>query len=276
LGSYHIRREIRREKRVSIIIPTRDRIDLLSRCIDTIQSRTSYSNHEITIVDNDSRSEEAHSYFARTPHRVLRYGGPFNYSAINNFAVEQTDSPWLLFLNNDTEVLHKEWLTAMAEHVQRPEVGAVGARLVYKDDRIQHAGVVLGVGGIAAHAFRDFHAGEIEVPRQLETVRNYSSVTAACLLTRRDVFEECGGFDEERVPVSFSEVDLCLRMRRAGYLIVYSPMATLFHYESATRRRSRDPIESTIIRERWADVIARDPYYNPNFSRQRADFSLPI
>jgi GT2 family glycosyltransferase len=179
-------------------------------------------------------------------------------------------------LNNDTEVLHQGWLTAMAEHAQRPEIGAVGARLVYKNNKIQHAGVVLGVGGIAAHAFRDFPADRPDRCRQWQVTRNCSSVTGACLLVRREVFEKCGGFDEERVPVSFSDVDLCLRMQRAGYLMVYTPYATLFHYESATRRRSPEPIESAIIRERWAEAIAHDPYYNPNLSRKRADFTLGV
>ncbi|MDQ6861907.1 MAG: glycosyltransferase, partial [Verrucomicrobiota bacterium] len=274
--AYHVKREIRDLRKVCIIIPARDNIELLARCIESVVRRTSYENYDIVIVDNDSETPEARDYFARTPHRVLHFSGPFNFSAINNFAVEQTQCPWLLFLNNDVEVIDSDWLNAMAEHVQRPEVGAVGARLLYPDNTIQHAGVVLGVGGIAQHAFRGFPAEDPGVCRQLQVTRNYSSVTGACLLTRREVFEEVGGFDEERLPVTFNDVDLCLKMRRLGYLIVYTPFAKLYHHESATRRRSVEARETDVIRERWPDLLERDPYYNPNLSRERADFSLGV
>ncbi|MGZ5004258.1 MAG: glycosyltransferase [Chthoniobacterales bacterium] len=271
---YWVKREIKHARKISIIIGTRDRIPLLARCIETLIAKTSYREYEIVIVDNDSASDEARHYFMHTLHRVLRYDGPFNFSAMNNFAVEQTDSPWLLFLNNDVEIIESEWLTAMVEHVQRPEVGAVGVRLLYPNETIQHAGVVMGVGGIAEHAFKNFGAEDPGVCRQLQVTRNYSAVTGACLLTRREVFDEVGGFDEAQLPVTFSDVDLCLKMRRAGYLIVYTPFAKLIHHESATRHRSAEPRESDVIRQRWGDVLARDPYYNPNLSRAAADFSL--
>jgi GT2 family glycosyltransferase len=272
--AYWIKRELAEAKKISIIIPVRDRVDLLARCLDSLTSKTSYAPYEIVVVDNDSQSEEARAYFSHFKHRLLHYSGPFNFSAVNNFAVEQADSPWLLFLNNDTEVIDGDWLTTMAEHVQRPEVGAVGPRLLYPDDTVQHAGIVVGVGGIAEHAFRGLPAEAPGVCRQLQVTRNYSSVTGACLLTRRDVFDEVGGFDEERLPVTFSDVDLCLKMRRAGYLIVYTPFAKLYHHESGTRRRTVEPLESEVMRARWAEVLERDPYYNPNLSRDRADFSL--
>jgi GT2 family glycosyltransferase len=272
--AYWVKRELRETRRISIIIATRDRIDLLSRCIASITSKTSYPNYEIIVVDNESTSDEAREYFRYFEHRLLQFSGPFNFSALNNLAVEQTTSPWLLFLNNDVEVIESEWLTVMAEHVQRPEVGAVGARLLYPNDTVQHAGVVLGVGGIAEHAFRHFPADAPGVSRQLQVTRNYSSVTGACLLTRREVFEEVGGFDEEQLPVTFNDVDLCLKMRRAGYLIVYTPFAKLYHHESASRRRSGEPLETEVIRERWPEYLEHDPYYNPNLSRERADFSL--
>lgn len=272
--AYWVKREVKEAQKVCIIIPARDGIPLLSRCIDSLMRKTSYQDYEIVIVNNDSETPEARQYFAQTSHRLLHFPGPFNFSAINNFAVEQTGCPWLLFLNNDVEIIETEWLSAMVEHVQRPEVGAVGARLLYPDDTIQHAGVVLGVGGIAQHAFRGFPAEDPGVCRQLQVTRNYSSVTGACLLTRREVFEEVGGFDEERLPVTFNDVDLCLKMRRAGYLIVYTPFAKLYHHESATRRRSVEARETEVMRERWPDLLERDPYYNPNLSRERADFSL--
>jgi glycosyltransferase involved in cell wall biosynthesis len=153
---FRIRREITEEKKIAIIIPTRDRIDLLARCIASIEAKTAYENYEIIVVDNDSRSDEARDYFSNLPHRLLSFSGPFNYSAINNFAVEKAEAPWILFLNNDTEIIEAEWLTAMAEHIQRPDVGAVGARLIFRDETIQHAGVVLGVRGLAKHAFCGF------------------------------------------------------------------------------------------------------------------------
>ncbi|MDQ6655601.1 MAG: glycosyltransferase [Verrucomicrobiota bacterium] len=272
--AYCVRRELLHDRRISIIIPVRDGIPLLSRCIDSLVKATSYHDYEIVIVNNDSASEEARRYFAGTPHRVLNFPGPFNFSAINNFAVAQTDSPWLLFLNNDVEVIESEWLSAMAEHIQRPAVGAVGARLLYPNDTVQHAGIVVGVGGIAEDAFRGFGAEDPGVCRQLQVIRNYSAVTGACLMTRREVFDEVGGFDEERLPVTFNDVDLCLKMRRAGYQIVYTPFAKLYHHESATRRPSVEARETEVMRERWADALARDPYYNPNLSRVHADFSL--
>ena len=273
--AYWVKRQIPEGKKISIIIPTRDRLDLLSRCIESLTTKTSYQNYEILIVDNESLSNQAQLFFAETKHRVLHFSGPFNFSALNNFAVSQTQSPWLLFLNNDIEVIHSDWLDLMVEHIQRPEVGAVGPRLLHPNDTVQHAGVVLGVGRIAAHAFRGFPAEDPGVCRQLQVIRNYSCVTGACLLTRRDVFTEVGGFDEERLPVTFSDVDLCLKMRRAGYLIVYTPFAKLYHHESASRRRTTvEALESDVIRERWPDLLKCDPYYNPNLSRKRADFSL--
>jgi GT2 family glycosyltransferase len=272
--AYWIKRDLAEAKPISIIIPVRDRVDLLARCLDSIARETTYAPYEIVIVDNDSQTDEARTYLAGLKHRVLNYSGRFNFSAINNFAVEQTDSPWLLFLNNDTEVIDGDWLTTMAEHIQRPEVGAVGPRLLYPDDTVQHGGIVVGVGGIAEHAFRGFPAEAPGVCRQLQVTRNYSAVTGACLLTRRDVFNKVHGFDEERLPVTFSDVDLCLKIRRAGYLIVYTPFARLYHHESGTRRRTVEPMETGVMQERWSAVLGYDPYYNPNLSRERADFSL--
>ncbi len=272
--AYWIKRDLAEARPISIIIPVRDRIELLARCLESITRETIYSPYEIVIVDNDSQTDEARSFLSGLRHRVLSYSGPFNFSAINNFAVEQTDSPWLLFLNNDTEVIDGNWLTIMAEHIQRPEVGAVGPRLLFPDDTVQHGGIVVGVGGIAEHAFRGFPAEAPGVCRQLQVTRNYSAVTGACLLTRRDVFNKVHGFDEERLPVTFSDVDLCLKIRRAGYLVVYTPFARLYHHESGTRRRTVEPMETGVMRERWPAVLDCDPYYNPNLSRERADFSL--
>lgn len=272
--AYWIKRPLIETKRVTVIVPIRDQIELLARCLDSLTSKTTYAPYEIVIVDNESKSAEARAYLGQSKHRVLHYDGPFNFSGMNNLAVEQTDSPWLLFLNNDTEVIDPEWLTLMAEHIQRPEIGAVGPKLLYPDDTVQHAGIVIGVGGIADHAFRGWPADSPGVCRQLQTTRNYSAVTGACLLTRRDVFDQVGGFDEEQLPVTFSDVDLCLKISRAGYRIVYTPFVKLYHHESGTRRPAVEPLETRVMQKRWPEVLARDPYYNPNLSRQRADFSL--
>jgi GT2 family glycosyltransferase len=271
---YWVKRELTEAKKISIIIPVRDRVDLLAHCIDSLTRKTIYAPYEIIVLDNDSQSEDARAYFSHFKHRLLHYSGPFNLSALNNFAVKQTDSPWLLFLSYHTEVLDADWMTTMAEHVQRPEVGAVGPRLLYPDDTVQHAGIVVGVGGIAEYAFRGSPAEVPGVCRQLQATRNYSAVTGACLLTRRDVFEEVGGFDEECLPVHFNDVDLCLKMRRAGYSIVYTPFARLYHHQSRVRSQPVEPLEANPMRERWTQVLERDPYYNPNLSRERADFSL--
>ena len=271
---YWVKRELTEAKKISIIIPVRDRVDLLAHCIDSLTRKTIYAPYEIIVVDNDSQSEDARAYFLHFKHRLLHYSGPFNLSALNNFAVKQTDSQWLLFLSYHTEVLDADWMTTMAEHVQRPEVGAVGPRLLYPDDTVQHAGIVVGVGGIAEYAFRGSPAEVPGVCRQLQATRNYSAVTGACLLTRRDVFEEVGGFDEECLPVHFNDVDLCLKMRRAGYSIVYTPFARLYHHESRVHSQPVEPLEANPMRERWTQVLERDPYYNPNLSRERADFSL--
>ncbi len=272
--AYWVKRELTEAKKISIIIPAGDRIEMLSRCIESITTKTNYPNYELVVAGQDNQSEEARSYFNRSKHRLLHYDGPFNDSAIKNFAVEQTKSPWLLFLDNDLKVIDGEWLSAMAEHIQRPEVGAVGARLLWPNDTVQHAGIVLGVGGVVEHAFRGFPAEDPGVFKQLQVTRNYSCVTGACLLTRRDVFIEVGGFDEERLPMTFNDVDLCLKMRRAGYLIVYTPFAKLYRHESAGHPRLAEPREGGFMRERWSELLQRDPYYNPNLSRKRADFSL--
>ena len=269
--AYWVKRDLAEVKKISIIIPVRDRIGLLARCIESITTRTSYPNYEIIVVGNDSRLEEARSYFGRSEHRPLQYEGPLNYSAINNFAVEQTQSPWLLFLNNDMEVIEPDWLGYMAEHVQRPEVGAVGARLLNPDDTIEHAGIVLGVNGIAQPAFRGFPAEHPGASRQLQVTRNCSAISSACMLTRREIFQQAGGFDEN-LQGALADVDLCLKLRRAAYLIVYTPFAKLYCHEM--QRDKIDTGSETILRDRWAGVLRRDPYYNPNLSRERADFSL--
>lgn len=276
-GFYRVRRRITNPARVSIIIPTRDGLKRLRRLIDSIESKTDYSDYEIIIIDNGSRKAAMLDYLDRSPHRVLRHDAPFNFSRLNNLAAHEASGEYLLFLNDDTEVISAEWMSAMVEHAQRPEVGAVGAKLLYKDGRIQHAGVILGVNGAADHAHRSVDgfsgSGYMNYPN---VIRNYSAVTAACLMIRREVFEEAGGFDEERLAVSYNDVDLCLRLRRSGYLIVYTPYALLYHQESATRGLNLRSEEEACLTARWRSEIMNDFYYNPNLTSAGKDFSVDL
>ncbi len=186
----------------------------------------------------------------------------------------------MLLLNDDTEVISGGWLDAMLEHAQRPEVGAVGAKLLYPDGRIQHAGVIVGIGsfwepGVAMHSYHFYPSDSPGYAGTLETTTNYSAVTAACTLFRKSLFEELGGFDEENLPIQFNDVDLCLRMRERGYCIVYTPYAELYHHESVSRGQwSGERSENLYMRERWGEVMDADPYYNPSFSRGYGDFNL--
>ncbi|HEX4085743.1 MAG TPA: glycosyltransferase [Chthoniobacteraceae bacterium] len=262
---YRVRRAILRTEKIAIIIPTRDRLELVKRCIESITARTDYPNYEIVIADNDSRSAETLDYYKTIPHRIVPFPGPFNYSAINNYAVRQVDAPWILFLNNDIEVINADWLTSMAEHIQRPEIGAVGAKLLFPDHTVQHAGVLLAEKGTASHAYCHAAAASSENGGHLQLIRNYSAVTAACMLTRRSLFEQAGGFDEMELAVTYNDVDYCLKLIHAGFQIVYTPFAQLFHYESASRGRGRsDPAEGRILKQRWPAFFSHDPYSNPN------------
>jgi GT2 family glycosyltransferase len=269
--TFCIRRELSEAKSISIIIPSHNDPESLERCIESLASKTSYPSYEIVIVEDDSQSPNASHSRSRLPHRLLRFSGAPGLSARRNFAIKQTAAPWLLFLDDNVEVVEPDWLTIMAEHIQRPEVGAAGAQLLNPDDTIAHAGIVLGVNGIARPAFGGFPAEHPGANRQLQITRNCSAVSGACMLTRREVFEELGGFDES-LRESLADIDLCLKMRRAGYLIVYTPFAKLYWHAPQPERI--DARSDAIMRERWPDVLQRDPYYNPNLSRERADFSL--
>jgi glycosyltransferase involved in cell wall biosynthesis len=268
--AFYVRRELREARKISVIIPSFRGPESLQRCLESVVSRTSYPNYEIVIVQMGERdkSAEATTDFSQ---RVLYLADAMNDSAAKNHAVAHTDSPWLLFLDENVEALDPDWLTIMAEYVQRPETGAVGPRLVNRNGTIEHAGIVLGVNGIAQPAFRGFPAEHPGVNRQLQMTRNYSAVSGACLLTRREVFLEIGGF-EESLPGSLADVDLCLKMRRADYQIVYTPVAKL--YWDAPVGDEVGATAEAIMRQRWSDILEQDPYYNPNLSRERADFSL--
>jgi O-antigen biosynthesis protein len=277
---FRVRLKIKDEPKVSIIIPTRDNVSFLKRCIESVERLTTYRNYELLVIDNNSSDRATVKYLASIPHRVIPFMEAFNYSRINNFAVSQAEGEYVLLLNDDTEVISDGWLEAMLEHAQRPEVGAVGAKLLYPDGRIQHAGVVLGVGnpwgpGVAMHSHQFYSSDSLGYAGTLMTTANYSAVTAACMLLRKSLFKELGGLDEKNLPIQFNDVDLCLRMREQGYYIIYTPYAQLYHHESVSRRYwSGDLAENLYMRERWGEVMDKDPYYNPNFSRGYGDFNL--
>ena len=267
--AFCVRRQLLEPRKISLIIPSSHSAEPLNEFVERLISKTSYPNYEIVIVQVGGR-DKVHE--AGTDFRVLHFPeAPNNDSAAKNYAVAQTDSPWLLFLDDNVEAIDPDWLTIMAEHVQRPEVGAVGARLINPNGKIEHAGLVLGVNGIAQSAFHGFPAEHPGVNRQLRMTRNYSAVSSDCILIRREVFQKVGGFDKA-LPRRFADVDFCLRVRRAGYLIVYTPLAKLIG--AAPASEAHDISGEAIIRQRWSEVLERDPYYNPNLSQERADFSL--
>jgi len=292
-GFFRIKREIMDDPRVSIIIPTKDSIDVLKKCIDSIKKRTAFQNYEIIIINNNSKEVLTLKYLediSRSPDiKLLEYDKPFNFSAINNFAAQNSNGEYLLFLNNDTEVISDEWVTAMLEHAQRKEVGAVGCKLLYPDNRIQHAGIFLGISGlpghkgIAGHSHKDSLDTAPGYYGRPHIIQNLSAVTAACLMIRKEVFHEVGGFDE-RLSIAFNDVDLCLKIREKGYLIVYTPYAILYHYESLSRGYDDSPEkklkfskEVNYMREKWGMVIDKgDPYYNPNLSLISEDFRIKL
>jgi O-antigen biosynthesis protein len=275
---YRARYKIDQSPLISIIIPTKDQPRLLKQCVASIEEKTSYRPYEIIIIDNSSVEDETLRCLdaLSEKHRVLRYPRPFNFSAINNFGVGQARGEHLLFLNDDIQVIGGDWLTALVEHAQRPEVGAVGAKLLFSDNRIQHAGVIVGICGGAGHAFKNLPDNHTAYFGLADLTRNFSAVTAACMMVPRKVFSEVGGFKEE-LKVVYNDVDLCLRIRKQGYLIVYTPFAVLYHFESASRGRLRPTSEEELFCRRWGDMIRNgDPYYNPSLTLTRDDWSLRL
>jgi len=273
---YTTRLDLRQQPLVSIIIPTRDKQALLQTTLDSICARTDYRHYEIIVIDNQSTDATAVRYLASLPPKVQvhQWSQRFNYSALNNFGVRHARGEQLLFLNNDVEVIRPDWLTAMLEHAQRPEVGAVGARLLYGDQRIQHAGVVVGINRVAANAFRSWPGETIGNLRLADLTRNTSAVTGACMMVPRRVFEEVGGFDED-LRVVLNDVDLCLKIRDRGYLVVFTPDASLYHYEGSSRGKLHPPPDERVFEQRWKNLLDRgDPFYNPNLSYRHDDWRI--
>ena len=285
LGFYRVKYPVQGKPLVSVIIPNKDEKETLQTCLEMLEKNTGYQNFEIIIVENNSTTDEIFRYYKelsgnRKIH-LLRWGKEFNYSAINNYGARYANGEYLLFLNNDVTVITEGWLTEMLGMCQRREVGAVGVKLIYPDNTIQHAGCVIGMGGIAGHMFVDMPADRTGYLHKASLLQDMSAVTAACLLMKKEVFEQAGGFTEE-LAVAFNDVDLCLKVRKNGYLIVYDPYAKLYHMESKTRgaedskekvRRFQTEIE--YMRCHWIDILKNgDPCYNKNLSLTKWNYSL--
>jgi O-antigen biosynthesis protein len=282
-----VRYAVPNDERVSVLIPTRDRADLLERCLESLFERTTHPSFDAIVIDNGSREAATRALFDRWRERmpgrfrVVEDPAPFNYSRLNNRGVAETDAPYVVMLNNDTEVIEPEWMTAMLGQARRAEIGAVGALLLYEDGTIQHAGVVLGgVLALAGHAYRFLDPRQRTTDERLLLDTNYLAVTGACLMVARRKYEEVGGLDET-LAVSYNDIDFCLKLRAAGYRNVMVPRARLFHYESKSRGRDDTKAKVTIavseaeaIRKRWPDWARRDPYYNPNLTLNAEDFSV--
>jgi O-antigen biosynthesis protein len=260
--------------KVSILVPTRDRVDLLESCVSGLLERTDYPNLELLILDNDSVESQTHRYFERVVKdprvRVLLSPGPFNYSRINNQGAAAAMGDVIVLMNNDVEVLSDQWLREMVALASRPDIGCVGTKLLYGDRRVQHAGVLLQEGPLAMHVFRLAGAMDLGNDGQLAGLRSYLAVTAACLAVRRSVFEEVGGFDEANLRVAYNDVDLCLRIADLGYRNICTPFSPLLHWESASRgmndspqKQARDRLELQTVKNRWRDRFERDPFTNP-------------
>ncbi len=264
--------------RVAIVIPTKNRLELIRTCVESILAKTSYRNYEIVVIDNESDDPATLAYLEGLIGRcrILRIASVerrFSYARLNNQAVEQLDHDYILFLNNDTEVRRPEWLSQMVGYAQIPGVGAVGARLLFPDGRIQHAGVVSSLNrGMPIHAFRLMPWWDGGYMGHALASRNYSAVTAACLLTPRELFRSIGGFDETRFAVAYNDVDYCLRVRDEGYRSVYAPRAELIHFENASRGSTDNPKEPMLYRQTWGSD--QDPYYNPNLTREHERFEI--
>lgn len=271
---------------VSILIPNKDHIDDLEKCITSIEEKSTYRNLEIIIIENNSDQEETFAYYKTLEAsyenvKVVYYDGDFNYSRINNFGETYASGDYLLLLNNDTELIAEDAIERMVGYCMREDVGIVGAKLLYPDDTIQHAGVIVGYGGVAGHTFIGKQAKEPGYQSRIVAAQNYSAVTAACLMTKRSVFREVGGLSEE-LRVAFNDIDYCMKVRSQGYLVVFDPDTLLYHYESKSRgledtkeKLDRFYGEMALFREKWASfLLAGDPYYNQNLTLVKSDFSL--
>ena len=285
-GIYHTKFVIQGDPLVSVIIPNKDHTEDLDTCIRSLLDHSTYQNLEFIVVENNSTKPETFAYYEKIQKeyvnvRVVTWEREFNYSAINNFGEQFATGEYLLLLNNDTELIEPDTIREMMGFCQREDVGIVGARLLYGDDTIQHAGVVIGFGGVAGHTFIGLHSAENSYFHRAMCAQDYSAVTAACLMTKRSVFEAVGGLSEE-LAVAFNDIDYCMKVRALGKLVVYAPYALLHHYESKSRGLEDTPQkverfnrEVAMFIKKWPDIIQKgDPYYNPNLTLRKSNFAL--
>lgn len=302
---FKISYEIKGEPKISIVIANKDHVEDLRRCISSIREKSTYENYEIVVVENNSETEEIFAYYKELTNdkfdksmkhgdvvssddgviKIVKYEGEFNYSAINNLGVEKTDGEYILLLNNDTQVITVNWMEELLMYAQREDVGAVGGKLFYGNKTIQHAGVVIGLGAhrTAGHTHYGQSRENLGYMGRLCYTQNVTAVTGACLMVKKELFEKVGGLDTG-FAVSLNDVDFCLKLRKEGYLNVFTPFAELYHFESISRglddmgeKAQRYNKESEVFRDKWKEELAKgDPYYNPNFSLDRSDYSLKI
>lgn len=283
---FRIRYPLMEKPLISIVIPNKDHMEDLSRCVESILTKSSYPNYEIVIVENNSETKEIFDYYKVLEHnervRIVKYEGDFNYSRINNFGVTFTNGKYVLLLNNDMKIITREWMEELLMYAQRPDVAAVGGKLYYADNTIQHAGIVIGLGAhrAAGHTHYKDDKNHLGYMGRLCYAQDVTAVTGACLLVKRELYDEVGGLDET-FSVAFNDVDFCMKLRRAGYLNVFTPFAELFHYESKTRgmeegeKAKRFQNEVDLFRNKWkAELEAGDPYFNPNFSLDYSDYTI--
>lgn len=287
-GIYKIKYEIEGNPKVSILIPNKDNINLLKTCIDSILKLTTYKNYEIVVIENNSEKKETLEYYNEISKnenvRILNSGiKEFNYSKIINFGVQNVDSEFVIQLNNDTKILNSDWLENMVGYAQNKEIGAVGARLYYEDKTIQHAGIIVGLSGIAGNMLVNLPYGKHAYFGREAATRNVAAVTGACLLCRRELYEEVGFMNEEKFKVAFNDVDFCLKLLEKGYRNIYNPYVELIHYESKSRgyeytkeQEERFNKESENFKTKWKKYIDYDPYYNINFSRKSCNYDINI
>lgn len=286
LGFYRTKYALKDEPLISILIPNKDHIDDLNRCITSIENKSTYKNYEFIIIENNSESQETFEFYdeLQSNHKnvkVVYWDGEFNYSAINNYGAKYANGEYVLLLNNDTEIINPDCLKELVSVCQRKDVGCVGARLLYDDDTIQHAGVIVGLGGVAGHCFVGEPKNSGGYYNRILCLQDYSAVTAACMMVKTAVFKKVHGLSEE-LKVAFNDVDLCLKIRELGYLVVYNPYAELYHFESKSRGLENTPEkverfnkEVDTFKARWKDFLKKgDPYYNPNLSLTDKAYTL--
>ena len=286
-GAYQLHYELTGHPRITVMIPNKDHTDDLDRCLTSLYKNAGYDNFEVLVIENNSTDPETERYYAQIPQkfadcRMVRYQGGFNFSAINNFGAQFANGEHLLLLNNDIEITSKDFLRELLSYSQRPDVGAVGAKLIYPDNEIQHAGVIMGINGSAGHSHKGHPADAVGDMYRLVTTQDFMAVTGACLMTKTALYREMGGLDAEKFAVAYNDVDYCLKLWKKGLLNVYTPLAQAIHYESRSRgldtlseNAKRYEREKANFYEKYQPYIDNyDPYYNPHFTNKVENFGL--